>query len=134
MAGFGHQVTTTVKVDGVVFSSTAKTYSSNAKFDCDETIPADTADVSIDTDFAVDHIISIAMISTKDVTVKTNSTGEPDDEFDLAAGVEFVWNTDRHEALIFTTDVTGLFISNADPVADARFKMTVLLDSTIVED
>lgn len=64
-------------------------------------------------DLDVSEIQSIRIQSDVDCTIKTNSSGSPDDTLDLVAGVPYIWNTDSYDSLLLTVDVTTIYVTNA---------------------
>lgn len=54
------------------------------------------------------------LLSDRDITVKTNSSGAPDDTFALKAGIPLVWHKDDpHFTNPLTAPITALYITNA---------------------
>jgi hypothetical protein len=98
-----------------------------------ETIPATSVDLPVpgfDADVSV--LSMLAMLATgADLTVKTNSSGAPDDTISLADGVPLIYSGEPFETNPLTVDVTtGLFVSNADPTNDSVLDIRALEDST----
>jgi hypothetical protein len=60
-------------------------------------------------------------------TVKTNSSGSPDNTITLAAGVPVAWDTNSPYANPFTANVTKFYITNASA---GTFSCKVLYDPT----
>lgn len=77
----------------------------------------------------VSAITNIVALSDSVVTIKTNSSGAPDDTIALKAGVPYIWNADAYFTNLFTTDVTTIYVQNATGSA-ASFDLRVLYDST----
>lgn len=61
----------------------------------------------------VSQIKSIVIASDQAITIKTNSTGAPDNTLNIVAGMPYVWRTGDYNALLLTADVTKLFVTNA---------------------
>lgn len=82
----------------------------------------------------VSALKSLYMLSTKDVTVETNSASTPDNVFTLKANVPFIWQAggpalrDTAGAAV-TVDIAKLYVTNASGAA-AAIEMRVLQDST----
>lgn len=47
------------------------------------------------------------------ITLKTNSSGSPDDTLAVPAGIPYVWCTGMLGTLLITADVSKIFITNA---------------------
>jgi hypothetical protein len=80
----------------------------------------------------VSTIVSLAISSTTAATIKTNSSGSPDDTLTLVANKPIIWNTDMLATLgvacPLTVDITtGLFITNA---AETAIKIYMLFDGS----
>lgn len=84
---------------------------------------ADQKAVSID----VSQIKSLFFTSTRDVTVKTNNSGAPDDTLSLKAGKPLVWWDDSGYSCPLTTDVTDLFVANASG-GNATLQLRMILE------
>lgn len=89
-----------------------------------------TPNVEVDVAFAFAKVKSMLLYSTTGMTIKTNSTGAPDDTLTLAAGQALVWNTNDPSVCPFTADVTKLYFTNASASVVASVKVRVLLDVT----
>lgn len=78
-------------------------------------------------DLDVSEAVMVAMVSSRDVVVKTNSASTPDNTFTLLANVPFIWAsvngsfTDTVPAAV-SVDFTELHIVN-DGLADATFQI-----------
>jgi hypothetical protein len=59
----------------------------------------------------VSQLKAFAMVSNVALTVKTNSSGSPQETFALVANKPVVWQ--EGEAAIFAGDVTQIFVTNA---------------------
>ena len=70
-----------------------------------------------------------AYVEGGSLTLKTNSSGAPDDTLVLPVGLT-VWNANDAAACPFTTDVTKFFLVNASGTATPTAKIRVLLDVT----
>jgi hypothetical protein len=107
-----------------------------AEVNIDETIPADTADVAVAFAMDVSQCKGLYLVSDVDVVIETNSSGSPVNTFTLTAGVPYLWMQgdaamrDTAGAAV-TTDITSLFVSNADPEADALLQIRSLVDPTV---
>lgn len=80
--------------------------------------------------FPFAKVVSAVLYSTKALTIKTNSTGSPDDTIVLTALKQKNYNTDMATAArLFTVNVTALYLTNASG-ATADIKIHILFDGT----
>jgi hypothetical protein len=78
----------------------------------------------------VSQVKAIAILSDQDLTLETNSSSAPDNTLSLKANVPYIWYTNKPQALVFTTDITALYVTNAS-AAVASLKMEILVDPTV---
>lgn len=82
----------------------------------------DLAIIANQTNKAVDYAVVVArlkmfvLLATVDMTVKTNSSGSPDNTFTLKANEPFVWTVDqgtlKDTAAVTVVDITHLYVTN----------------------
>lgn len=72
---------------------------------------------------------SFSILSTRNVTVKTNSADTPDDTLTLVADVAYIWTTSSYDAFLLETDVETLHVVNASG-ASASVAVSLIVDST----
>lgn len=77
----------------------------------------------------VSAVKAFGILSTKAVTVKTNSASSPDNTIVLAANVGYFWTNVSQDTFKLTTDVVTLHIVNASG-ASADVAVAAILDST----
>jgi hypothetical protein len=81
----------------------------------------------------ISQMKAILILSDKAVTIKTNSSGSPDDTVVLAANVPYLWyagpTIDASDENPFDADITDLYIANASG-ATATVKIWVATDGT----
>lgn len=123
---FTHQVTEKVLVGGESISK-VNTLTAGSKISIDETIAIGT-DTLVALTLDVSQVKSIYILSDVAATIETNSGGSPAQTLTLVAGVPYVWYTNKYSALVFTTDITALYITNA---AIARLQIEILVDPTV---
>jgi len=63
-------------------------------------------------------------------TIKTNSSGAPQETITLAAGGVWQWNYLSGITLPFAGDITKIFITSTD-AANGTFKIRCLIDATV---
>lgn len=110
--------------------SANRTISSGTKVTIDETIPASTTNQLVAFTLDVSQCKAFSMISTVNMTVKTNSSGSPADTVVLAANIPYVWTNDDYTTFKLGTDVTALYITNATTGA-GTFTLISLADPTV---
>lgn len=72
---------------------------------------------------------SLYISSDQNLTVKTNSSGSPDDTLTIKANSPLIWTPDCGFACPLTEDVTALYLANAAG-EDATLKVRLLQDAT----
>ena len=77
----------------------------------------------------VSTVKAIVINSDQDSTIKTNSSGAPDDTLAIPADAEYSWNEDSLHALKLTVDVTKIYVANASG-ATANLTIDVIQDAT----
>ncbi len=78
----------------------------------------------------VSQLKGIIINSTKDVTFETNSGSSPADTIALLANVPYVWHYQSYHPCLLTTDVTGIYITNASG-ATATINIEAVYDATV---
>ena len=121
---FSRTVSTT---EGQITSSVTAT--GEMKVVCQVTVPAETTDFELDIALDVSTILGIAIHSTKDLTVETNSSSAPDETLALKANKAYEWETNDYNTLLLETDITALYLTNAGD-EDAVFKVRAITDPT----
>lgn len=109
--------------------SQSNTYTGSGQASVDETIADNTTDGVVDIAINVSEIKLLIMLSDQDMTIKTNSSGAPDDTISLLANVPLIWTSDSYYTNKLTVDVTKLYVTNASG-SDASLKIEVLVDAT----
>lgn len=77
----------------------------------------------------------LAIRTTVDVTIKTNSSGSPDDTILISGGKPFLWHREMHWRLddFLSADITDMFITNNDTESAGSVEIVMLGDATINE-
>lgn len=65
--------------------------------------------------------------SDKNITIKTNSSGSPDDTLVIYANNPYVWADGDYNGCLVTTDVASMYITNAT-ADDANVQIIALVD------
>jgi len=102
---------TTVGPSGNLESSVSKTGSGTIAVD--DTIANGQTAFRINVAIDVSAVTAISILSDQDITVKTNSSGAPDDTFTLQGGQPYTWHNESLHTFILGTDVTAIFVANA---------------------
>jgi hypothetical protein len=123
------KITRSYTGNGSAITSTVGEYTGNGIASFDDDIAAGATNVEIDITFPFASIQALAIVSSQDLTLKTNSTSTPGDTISIKGGVGIVWGKDFHEANPFTADVTKLFATNAT-TNKSTLKIRVLFDAT----
>lgn len=118
---FTHKVGVTFSNDAGTITSTTNTYSVDAEVNLDDTVTAGATNKEFDITITQSKIQTFCLMSTQDVTLKTNSTGSPQETIALKANVQVVWTVDHQEAKPVSGDITKFYFTNAGS-ADARIK------------
>ena len=91
----------------------------------DPTVPAGASNQAVALTLAVADIKGIFLVSSADVTLKTNSSSSPTQTIALKAGRPLVWDDQDYFACPISADITGtIYLSNAgaqDAEVDIRF-------------
>jgi hypothetical protein len=102
---------------------------SGAETQISETIADGTTNGLVAFTLDVSKALAVYISASADMTLKTNSSGSPDQTFALAAGVPLVWCEDMPTANPLTTDITALYATNASG-DDGVLTVAVLVDPT----
>lgn len=78
----------------------------------------------------VSQVKAILILSDQDLTLETNNSGTPTNTLALKANVPYVWYTNKPQALVFTSDITSLYVTNAS-ASVASLKIEILVDPTV---
>ena len=95
----------------------------------DVAVPDSSTDLELLINIDVSTIQALILLSTKDMTLDTNSTGAPDDTIALKANAPLVWTNDGYHANPLGTDVTKFFLTTGS-VGAAVFNARVVYDAT----
>jgi len=85
------------------------------------------SNVEYDVDFKYTQLKALVIKSAVACTIKTNSSGSPDQTITMIAGEPFVWRHGGHYANPITADVTKVYITAA---TTGLFQMQALHDPT----
>lgn len=124
-----HELKATSKLDdGTVLSGT-ESVPADGSVTLDVTVAGSTTNESHALAITTAKLRSFFLISSQNVTIKTNSTGSPNNTWNLIAGVPFVWSAD---AAYFTNpvsaNITTIYITNSGTTS-ARVRLRAGVNS-----
>jgi hypothetical protein len=123
---FTHTIGLLYTTNGQSVTSANLTQTGNEEFDIDAAIPPATVNFEYDVAFTLSTVRSILLTCDQAITIKTNSSGSPQETITLTAGQAIVWQTGATlGAGPFAASITKFFLSNAG-TATANFKARIL--------
>lgn len=125
---FEIRVVSGVLSGGSTISKTNK-YSGSLQTRLNEVIAAAQTNYEIDIALDVSALQAIFIVSSQDVTLKTNNAGSPADTLDLTANKPYQWDIDSYHDCLLTTDVTKFFVTNSGSNS-AILQLEAVLDAT----
>lgn len=120
MAGFTDTVGISYQTPAGVAAAVTLSYPGNTEQNVDETCNVN-ATTEIDVTFIKANLQCLLLYCDQTITLKTNSSGAPQDTLNVKANVAFVWNTDLNSifACPFSNNVTKFFVVGADANVNA---------------
>jgi hypothetical protein len=73
--------------------------------------------------FTLANVQSFFFMSDQPATIKTNSTGSPDDTITLLAGIPLVWSRSSGIAQPLTHDVTTIYVTTGTAAANLSIEV-----------
>lgn len=122
-----HNFTQSVNNGGVPISAT-ESFLNGEGVEINETFETAPTNAEVALVLDVSEVTSLAIISTKDATLKTNDSGSPAQTITLTANRPVIWNALMPYDNPLTTDVTKGFFTCA--VAGVNLKLIALVDAT----
>lgn len=122
------QFTERVSIEGVN-ESQVNTVSAGLRISIDEPI-AIANDVLVALSVDVSQVKGVYILCDQDVTLETNNSGSPTNTLALKANIPYVWYTNKYHSLVFTSDITALYVTNAS-AAVANLVVEILTDPTV---
>lgn len=122
-------ITEKIVVDGFTPITQATTLTADTRLSYNQSVPI-AADQLVALTLDVSQVKAVVILSDQDLTLETNSSGAPTNTLTLKANVPYIWYTNKPQALVFTGDITALYITNAS-ASVATFKMEILVDPTV---
>ena len=87
-------------------------------------------DVLVALSVDVSQVKGVYILSDQDVTLETNNSGSPTNTLALKANIPYVWYTNKYHSLVFSSDITALYVTNASAAA-ANLTIEILTDPTV---
>jgi hypothetical protein len=109
--------------------SVSKEYTVEGEQNVDVEVPASTTNKEVNIDLDVSELKTLMILSDVAVTIKTNSSGSPDDTLTVPANTPVMWGNDTGITCPLGTDVTKVYITNATTGA-ATVKIRAGYDAT----
>lgn len=109
--------------------SLSKTYTVEGEQNVDVAVPASTTNKEVNIDLDVSELKTLMITSDVAITIKTNSTGSPDDTLTVPADTPVMWGATTGITCPLTVDVTKIYITNAT-LGAATVKIRTGYDAT----
>jgi hypothetical protein len=126
-----HKWTKSLNRGGTVRPTLTKTITAEEELAIEITVPVSTTDQQILIAFTMANLKSLFISASGPLTLKTNSTGAPDDTFALDDDSGVDWDNQSLLDNPITANVTTMYVTNASGVNTADLKIYVLLDPTV---
>ena len=126
---FTHTIRTLFSAAGGASLSGSVATVADAEDNRDIVVAGSTNDFAVALTLAVANLKSFYALSDKDVLIETNSSTVPPNTLSLKAGIPYSWTAAGALTNPFTTNITSLFISNANPAA-ATVQLRIAQDAT----
>ena len=117
---------TSTTTQGTFTISNTDSYTTDQVTKIQESVATGTADQEISLAIDISKLKAFSMQASQAMTVKTNSSGAPQETFTLTAGTPVIFVTG--DTAIFAGDVTKLFITNASGSL-ATFNIIAAIDN-----
>ena len=79
----------------------------------------------------ISQLKAFFMVADAALTVKTNSSGAPQETFTLVADQPIIWTSVSGVAIPFAGDVTALYVTQAGSLSTATLEIHILVDATV---
>ena len=126
---FTHTIRTLFSAAGGASLTGSVATVADAEDNRDITIAASTNNFAVALTLAIANLKSFYALSDKDVLIETNDATTPPNTLSLKAGIPYSWTSAGGLTNPFTTNITSLFISNANAAA-ATVQLRIAVDST----
>lgn len=123
-----HLITRAIN-DGTAILTKTETVTAGSEIRIEEDVPNPSTNLAFAFAFVKTKLKSIYILSDQNLTLKTNSSGSPQETIALLADKPWVWSAgDSYFANPFAGDVTALYVTNA--AAAAVLKIRAIVDPT----
>ncbi len=126
MADFTCNLQQTAYANAMSIAAT-RTFTGESQITLSPVIPDGTTNQLVLIAIDVSLLKFLAIKSDKAITIKTNSSGSPDDTLSILAGVPYIWGDGGYDTCLLTTDVASMYITNAT-ADDANVQIIALVD------
>lgn len=109
---FSATIKESIEIGGETFVF-ANTYTASARTSVRDTIDTGETVFEIAVHIDIAELKALFIVSTQTITVKTNSSGDPDDTFEMIAGEPLIWHTASIHTKPLTVDVASVFVANS---------------------
>lgn len=114
--------------NGLSISGSRRQHTGDSQLIINESIAIGATNLLVLSAIDISQVKALALYSSVDLTVKTNSSGSPTDTINLLAGIPYIWETGAYDTCKITADVSSLYITNGSG-AVATFQAIVLQQS-----
>src|SRR5690242_1094873 len=117
--------------DGITNVTSSESVSNDTQINFDGSIAGGSTNAQLNLAFTKANMKSLCLWCDRALTIKTNSTGSPQDTISLTANQAIVWSHahDGDSACPFSDDVTTIYVTLAAGAA-ATFKLRSILDQS----
>jgi hypothetical protein len=134
---FQHTKNRSIVTIGGQLQEIPRVYKGDAGPEFRKSIPNATTNFEIDFPVILTQVVSIAIVASVDMTLKTNSSSSPVDTIALKAGIVRTYDIDSPELKFLggvsnDTDITQFFVSNASGAA-GDLVISLVLDVTTTD-
>lgn len=129
MAGEQNARVTRALVGGISVGGTVQTIPANSQIAFQETIAINQTNHEIDIAVTLANVQAMALEANQDCSVKTNSTGSPQETISLKANTPLIWVLgDLAAAKFFAGDITKFYVTTGGVAT--IFKFLAFMDQT----
>ena len=104
-----------------------RSFTGDSQLTIQQDVPASTTDQEILAAIDISLAKMVMIMSSQDVTIKTNNSATPADTLAMTANVPRVWRSGDYNAIFLTADVTKFYITNAT-ASTATVQILALID------
>ena len=124
------RISRSVSVGGVTIGGTQQSVLTDGQVTLSKVVPGNTTDGRFNVTVDVSETKVMAIETSKDCTVETNSASSPSDTLALKANIPLIWVVGDAAAAFLTVDVTALYVTTGTD--DTTLKFVAAIDTTPV--